>query len=155
MGAIKSFRQKVRYAKKIVSNRPLPNWIRYRTDNKIRYNASRRNWRRTKLNFWGVGVTTLLMLTLKMIKHDIPLWTTPVGKMQMLLLLEMTAIIWSQTSFRITLCRKPLSETSAINEQMRRVNPFRCESVWIKCIAIYLVSNSWTKILFLASLFYI
>ena len=51
MGAIKSFRQKVRYAKKIVSNRPLPNWIRYRTDNKIRYNACRRNWRRTKLNF--------------------------------------------------------------------------------------------------------
>ena len=51
MGAIKTFRQKTRYAKKINSNRPLPNWIRYRTDNKIRYNASRRNWRRTKLNF--------------------------------------------------------------------------------------------------------
>lgn len=40
-----------RYAKKMNSNRPLPNWIRYRTDNKIRYNAARRNWRRTKLNF--------------------------------------------------------------------------------------------------------
>ena len=51
MGAIKSFRQKTRYAKKIKSNRPLANWIRYRTDNKIRYNASRRNWRRTKLNY--------------------------------------------------------------------------------------------------------
>ena len=51
MGAIKTFRQKTRYAKKINSNRPLPNWIRYITDNKIRYNASRRNWRRTKLNF--------------------------------------------------------------------------------------------------------
>ena len=51
MGAIKSFRQKTRYAKKIKQNRPLPNWIRYRTDNKIRYNACRRNWRRTKLNF--------------------------------------------------------------------------------------------------------
>lgn len=51
MGAIKTFRQKIRYAKKIKQNRPLPNWIRYRTDNKIRYNACRRNWRRTKLNF--------------------------------------------------------------------------------------------------------
>lgn len=51
MGAIKTFRQKTRYAKKIKQNRPLPNWIRYRTDNKIRYNQARRNWRRTKLNF--------------------------------------------------------------------------------------------------------
>ena len=51
MGAIKTFRQKTRYAKKMNSNRPLPNWIRYRTDNKIRYNAARRNLRRTKLNF--------------------------------------------------------------------------------------------------------
>ena len=51
MGAIKSFRQKTRYGKAMNSNRPLPNWIRYRTDNKIRYNAARRNWRRTKLNF--------------------------------------------------------------------------------------------------------
>lgn len=30
-------------------NRPLPNWIRYRTDNTIRYNNKRKNWRRTKL----------------------------------------------------------------------------------------------------------
>ena len=51
MGAIKTFRQKTRYAKKTKQNRPLPNWIRYRTDNKIRYNMARRNWRRTKLNF--------------------------------------------------------------------------------------------------------
>lgn len=51
MGAIKSFRQKTRYAKKIKQNRPLPNWIRYRTDNTIRYNRNRRHWRRTKLGF--------------------------------------------------------------------------------------------------------
>jgi large subunit ribosomal protein L39e len=30
-------------------NRPLPQWIRMRTDNTIRYNAKRRHWRRTKL----------------------------------------------------------------------------------------------------------
>lgn len=30
-------------------NRPLPNWIRYRTDNTIRYNSKRKHWRRTKL----------------------------------------------------------------------------------------------------------
>ena len=38
-------------------NRPMPNWFRLKTDSKIRhfyiifrYNAKRRNWRRTKLN---------------------------------------------------------------------------------------------------------
>ena len=51
MGSIKTFRKKIRMAKKIKQNRPLPNWIRYRTDNKIRYNARRRHWRRTKLKF--------------------------------------------------------------------------------------------------------
>ena len=51
MGSIKTFRKKTRMAKKIKQNRPLPNWIRYRTDNTIRYNARRRNWRRTKLKF--------------------------------------------------------------------------------------------------------
>ena len=51
MGSIKTFRKKTRLAKQIKQNRPLPNWIRYRTDNKIRYNAARRNWRRTKLKF--------------------------------------------------------------------------------------------------------
>lgn len=28
----------------------MPNWFRLKTDSKIRYNAKRRNWRRTKLN---------------------------------------------------------------------------------------------------------
>ncbi|KAL1914792.1 uncharacterized protein VTP21DRAFT_7884 [Calcarisporiella thermophila] len=31
-------------------NRPISAWIRFRTDNAIRYNAKRRHWRRTKLN---------------------------------------------------------------------------------------------------------
>ena len=53
MGSIKTFRKKTRMAKKIKQNRPLPNWIRYRTDNTIRYNARRRHWRRTKLKFWA------------------------------------------------------------------------------------------------------
>ncbi|KAG7162177.1 60S ribosomal protein L39-like [Homarus americanus] len=30
-------------------NRPIPPWIRNCTGNKIRYNAKRRHWRRTKL----------------------------------------------------------------------------------------------------------
>ena len=51
MGSIKTFRKKIRMGKKIKQNRPLPHWIRQRTDNKIRYNAARRHWRRTKLNF--------------------------------------------------------------------------------------------------------
>nr|KAJ3421929.1 60S ribosomal protein L39 [Polyrhizophydium stewartii] len=50
MPSIKSFRTKRILGKKQKQNRPIPNWIRFRTDNTIRYNAKRRNWRRTKLN---------------------------------------------------------------------------------------------------------
>lgn len=71
----KSFRTKQKLAKKQKQNRPIPQWIRFRTGNKIRYavqqlkgcelattvpasdrtcvpryNAKRRHWRRTKLN---------------------------------------------------------------------------------------------------------
>ncbi|KAI1315753.1 60S ribosomal protein L39 [Mortierella claussenii] len=45
----KSFLIKRKLGKKQKQNRPLPNWCRMRTDNKIRYNAKRRHWRRTKL----------------------------------------------------------------------------------------------------------
>ncbi|CAK7353856.1 unnamed protein product [Dovyalis caffra] len=47
----KTFRIKKKLAKKMRQNRPIPNWIRMRTDNTIRYNAKRRHWRRTKLGF--------------------------------------------------------------------------------------------------------
>ena len=50
MGANKTFRVKRILAKKMRQNRPLPQWIRLRTDNTIRYNSKRRHWRRTKLN---------------------------------------------------------------------------------------------------------
>lgn len=46
----KTFKVKKILGKKAKQNRPLPQWIRMRTDNKIRYNAKRRHWRRTKLN---------------------------------------------------------------------------------------------------------
>ncbi|KAI9316260.1 60S ribosomal protein L39 [Dichotomocladium elegans] len=46
----KSFRTKVKLAKKSKQNRPLPHWFRMKTDTKIRWNAKRRNWRHTKLN---------------------------------------------------------------------------------------------------------
>ena len=49
MGAIKTFRIKKKLAKKQNQNRQMPNWVRMRTDNKIRYNFKRRHWRRTKL----------------------------------------------------------------------------------------------------------
>ncbi|CAN7032613.1 unnamed protein product [Brassica rapa subsp. trilocularis] len=56
---------KKKLAKKMRQNRPIPHWIRLRTDNTIRdservlkremfcfrYNAKRRHWRRTKLGF--------------------------------------------------------------------------------------------------------
>ncbi|XP_037364189.1 60S ribosomal protein L39-like [Talpa occidentalis] len=36
-------------AKKQKQNRPIPQWIWMKTDNKIRYNSKRRHWRRSKL----------------------------------------------------------------------------------------------------------
>lgn len=51
MGSNKSFNRKLKMGKMIKKNRALPNWIRYRTDNTIRYNAKRRHWRRTKIGF--------------------------------------------------------------------------------------------------------
>ncbi|KAK4391394.1 60S ribosomal protein L39-1 [Sesamum angolense] len=47
----KTLRIKKKLAKKQRQNRPIPYWIRMRTDNTIRYNAKRRHWRRTKLGF--------------------------------------------------------------------------------------------------------
>uniref|UniRef100_A0A7I4AX55 60S ribosomal protein L39 n=1 Tax=Physcomitrium patens TaxID=3218 RepID=A0A7I4AX55_PHYPA len=54
MPSQKTFRIKKKLAKKLRQNRPIPHWIRMRTDNTIRhasnrYNAKRRHWRRTKL----------------------------------------------------------------------------------------------------------
>uniref|UniRef100_A0A8R7R1M4 60S ribosomal protein L39 n=1 Tax=Triticum urartu TaxID=4572 RepID=A0A8R7R1M4_TRIUA len=51
MPSHKTFRIKQKLAKKQRQNRPIPYWIRMRTDNTIRYNAKRRHWRRTKLGF--------------------------------------------------------------------------------------------------------
>jgi large subunit ribosomal protein L39e len=45
----KTFLTKRTLAKKQRQNRPLPQWIRMRTDNTIKWNARRRHWRRTKL----------------------------------------------------------------------------------------------------------
>ena len=45
----KTFRIKRVLAKKQKQNRPIPQWIRFRTDNTVRYNSKRRHWRRTKL----------------------------------------------------------------------------------------------------------
>ncbi|KAK6236892.1 hypothetical protein SCA6_012229 [Theobroma cacao] len=47
----KTFMIKKKLAKKMRQNRPIPYWIRMRTDNTIRYNAKRRHWRRTKLGY--------------------------------------------------------------------------------------------------------
>ncbi|KAB0380352.1 large ribosomal subunit protein eL39-like [Muntiacus reevesi] len=45
----KTFRIKQFLAKKQKQDRPIPQWIRMKTGNKIRYNSKRRHWRRTKL----------------------------------------------------------------------------------------------------------
>ncbi|GAY56726.1 hypothetical protein CUMW_174100 [Citrus unshiu] len=49
MPSHKTFMIKKKLAKKMRQNRPIPHWIRMRTDNTIRYNAKRRHWRRTKV----------------------------------------------------------------------------------------------------------
>uniref|UniRef100_K3WT32 60S ribosomal protein L39 n=1 Tax=Globisporangium ultimum (strain ATCC 200006 / CBS 805.95 / DAOM BR144) TaxID=431595 RepID=K3WT32_GLOUD len=49
MPSHKTFRTKQILAKKQKQNRPIPQWIRLRTGNTIKYNAKRRHWRRTKL----------------------------------------------------------------------------------------------------------
>jgi len=49
MPSHKSLYKKLKLAKAQNQNRPLPQWIRLRTDNTIRYNSKRRHWRRTKL----------------------------------------------------------------------------------------------------------
>ncbi|XP_069868499.1 large ribosomal subunit protein eL39-like [Dipodomys merriami] len=47
MASHKTFRIKRFLAKKQKQNRPIPQWIRMKTGNKIRYNSKRRHWRRT------------------------------------------------------------------------------------------------------------
>ncbi|CEI38978.1 hypothetical protein FSHL1_002123 [Fusarium sambucinum] len=49
MPSHKSFRTKQKLAKAQKQNRPVPQWVRLRTGNTIRYNAKRRHWRKTKL----------------------------------------------------------------------------------------------------------
>ncbi|KER34331.1 hypothetical protein T265_00172 [Opisthorchis viverrini] len=49
LGSHKTLRMKTKLGKKQKQNRTLPHWTRLRTGNKIRYNAKRRHWRRTKL----------------------------------------------------------------------------------------------------------
>ncbi|XP_033291872.1 60S ribosomal protein L39-like [Orcinus orca] len=45
----KTFRIKQFLAKKQKQNHPIPQWIRMKTGNKMRYNSKRRHWRRTTL----------------------------------------------------------------------------------------------------------
>lgn len=66
MGANKTLLMKKRFAKKQRQNRPLPNWFRYKSDNKIRYNAKRRHWRRTKLKiYWSAYLNISSLLPIK------------------------------------------------------------------------------------------
>ncbi|KAK9383189.1 60S ribosomal protein eL39 [Kockiozyma suomiensis] len=50
MPSNKSFRTKVKLAKAHNQNGRVPQWFRLKTNNTIRYNTKRRQWRRTKLN---------------------------------------------------------------------------------------------------------
>jgi len=52
MSALKTFRVKRILAKKGKQNRPIPQWIRMKTGNTIRYNAKRRHWRSLLQAHW-------------------------------------------------------------------------------------------------------
>ncbi|KAK2141997.1 hypothetical protein LSH36_1007g01049 [Paralvinella palmiformis] len=49
MAANKTFLIQTKLAKKMIQSRPIPQWVRMRTGNTIRYNTERRHWKRTKL----------------------------------------------------------------------------------------------------------
>ncbi|EFO99736.1 CRE-RPL-39 protein [Caenorhabditis remanei] len=49
MSALKKSFIKRKLAKKQKQNRPMPQWVRMKTGNTMKYNAKRRHWRRTKL----------------------------------------------------------------------------------------------------------
>ncbi|KAJ3326385.1 E3 ubiquitin-protein ligase bre1 [Blyttiomyces sp. JEL0837] len=66
----KTFKVKRILGKKQKQNRPIPNWFRFKTDNTIRYNAKRRNWRRTKLKHKSVAVLILEECILKDLVKD-------------------------------------------------------------------------------------
>ncbi|XP_043696443.1 60S ribosomal protein L39-like [Telopea speciosissima] len=51
MPSDKTLKIKKKLVKKMRQNRPIPHWIRMRTDNTIRYNAKCRHWHSTKLGF--------------------------------------------------------------------------------------------------------
>ena len=75
MGAHKTLLMKKRLAKKQRQNRPLPNWFRYKTDNKIRYNAKRRHWRRTKLKIYWSILHDLYTLIFKISIQYLLIWS--------------------------------------------------------------------------------
>ncbi|KAG9030265.1 60S ribosomal protein L39 [Tulasnella sp. JGI-2019a] len=50
MPSLKTSKTKTHLAKALKMNRPIPQWARLKSGNKIHYNAKRRHWRRTKLN---------------------------------------------------------------------------------------------------------
>ncbi|XP_075415068.1 large ribosomal subunit protein eL39-like [Tenrec ecaudatus] len=49
MSSHNTFRIKRLLVRKQKQNQPIPQWILKKTGNKIRYNSTRRHWRRTKL----------------------------------------------------------------------------------------------------------
>lgn len=51
MPSHKSCKIKIKLGKAMKCNRQLPQWVRMRTGNTVRYNKKQRHWRRTKLGF--------------------------------------------------------------------------------------------------------
>jgi len=51
MPSHKSCKIKIKLGRNMKSNRPMPNWVRLKTGNTIRYNTKRGHWRRTKNGF--------------------------------------------------------------------------------------------------------
>ncbi len=50
MARYRTLSRKLRYAKELKSNTPVPSWIVMRTNRRVNTHPKRRNWRQVKIN---------------------------------------------------------------------------------------------------------
>ncbi|MHA1697854.1 MAG: 50S ribosomal protein L39e [Promethearchaeota archaeon] len=49
MGSVKPYAKKLRMAKRLKQNRPIPTWVIIKTNRKVRSSPKQRRWRQTKM----------------------------------------------------------------------------------------------------------
>ncbi|KAI6214170.1 hypothetical protein M3Y94_00236700 [Aphelenchoides besseyi] len=74
MSSHKTFIIKRKLAKAAKQNRQLPQWFRMKTGNKIRYNAKRRHWRRTKVRPQVFDLNSSICFSVEALKLLVDPW---------------------------------------------------------------------------------